>query len=164
MEKILQIIPTFKEIKIMENLLKRSDQYLNVLLFLDDYRMPIDCASYMYRKKVDCRIYHKEWNIVRSYTQFVDWITKNGLPEFISFDHDLADIYESGDIEGLKGSEWFDLDGREYTGMDCAKWLVEYCMDNKKILPKYAVHSANPAGAENIEGLFLSFNESRDDI
>lgn len=127
-----------------------------VLLFLDDYRMPIDCASYMYRKNVDCRIYHKEWSIVRSYWQFVKWIKKNGLPDFISFDHDLADVVELK--EELPIEQWFDLENnKEYTGMDCAKWLVNYCLDNDKPLPKYAVHSANPAGAENIEGLFQSF-------
>lgn len=128
----------------------------SVLLFLDDYRMPIDCASYMYRKNVDCRIYHKEWSIVRSYWQFVKWIEKNGLPDFISFDHDLADVVELK--EELPIEQWFDLENnKEYTGMDCAKWLVNYCLGNDKPLPKYAVHSANPAGAENIEGLFLSF-------
>ncbi len=133
---------------------------MSKLLFLDDYREPIDCAKYMYRKGVDCKIYHEQWNIVRSYGQFVKWITENGLPEFISFDHDLGDVEELK--EDLPVEEWFDLENnREYNGMDCAKWLVEYCMDNKLQLPKYAVHSANPAGTENIEGLFLSFLKSQ---
>ena len=39
----------------------------------------------------------------------------------------------------------------ENTGLDCAKWLVEYCLDNNTKLPDYIVHSANPAGKENIE-------------
>lgn len=131
----------------------------NVLLFLDDYRMPIDCATYMYRRGVDCKIYHEEWVIVRSYLQFVQWIEENGLPVFISFDHDLADVVELK--EGLPVEEWFDLDSnREYNGMDCAKWLVNYCMDNDKPLPNYTVHSANPCGTENIEGLLASFLKS----
>ena len=86
------------------------------LLFLDDYRMPIDCANYMYRKNVDCRIYHKEWNIVRSYWQFVKWIEENELPDFISFDHDLGDVVELK--EELPIEQCFDLENKkEYTGM-----------------------------------------------
>ena len=65
---------------------------------------------------------------------------------FISFDHDLADVVELK--EELPIEQWFDLENnKEYTGMDCAKWLVNYCLDNNKPLSKYAVHSANPAGA-----------------
>lgn len=129
-----------------------------VLLFLDDYRMPIDCATYMYRKNVDCRIYHKEWSIVRSYWQFVKFIEENGLPDFISFDHDLADVVELK--EELPIEQWFDLaNNKEYTGMDCAHWLVNYCLDNNKQLPNYIVHSSNPAGTENIEGLLKSFSK-----
>lgn len=131
----------------------------NNLLFLDDYRFPIDCASYMYRKGVDCRIYHKDWIIVRSYGQFVSWIEKNGLPDYISFDHDLADVFELK--EELAIEEWFDLtENKEYTGMDCAKWLVNYCLDKDKKLPDYAVHSWNPVGADNIDGLLKSFINS----
>ena len=118
-------------------------QQNNIFLFLDDERIPVDCATYMYTRGVDCRIYHKEWRIVRSYGHFVEWITENGLPEFISFDHDLSER------EGIL----------EPTGMDCAKWLVNYCLDNNKLLPKWAVHSANPAGYDNIKGLLLNFEK-----
>jgi hypothetical protein len=48
---------------------------------------------------------------------------------------------------------------KEKTGMDCAKWLVDYCMDNKKELPDFVVHSMNPAGAENIKQLLTQFKE-----
>lgn len=47
---------------------------------------------------------------VRSYAEFVTYIFQNGLPDFISFDHDL---------------------GMEESGFDCAKWLVNYCLDNE---------------------------------
>ena len=125
------------------------------LLFLDDYRMPIDCAKYMYRKGVDCTIYHKQWFIVRSYYAFVRYITENGLPQFISFDHDLADEFR----DTIHENHCFNQENKkEYTGMDCAKWLVNYCINNNKPLPEYAVHSANPVGAENIDGLLKSYN------
>ena len=124
------------------------------LLFLDDYRIPIDCATYMYRRNVDCRIYHRDWKIVRSYLQFIRSIEENGLPDFISFDYDLADVFELK--EQIPLEEWFDLENnREYTGLDCATWLIDYCRTNNKPLPKYAIHSANPDGAEKIEKLFI---------
>ena len=115
------------------------------LLFLDDERFPrrtalnglVDFDIEMYQDE-------SKWDIVRDYNEFVKWITENGLPDYVSFDHDLADIQYDG-----KGKMSFSY--KEHTGMDCAKWLVEYCADNELKLPKYQVHSANPVGRENIE-------------
>ncbi len=108
-------------------------------LFLDDIRNPKDCLLYM-NKRVDCSIYSLDWIIVRSHTDFVNYISLNGLPDLISYDHDLGE-------------------SDELTGMDCAKWLVDYCLDNDKNLPNFIVHSANPSGADNISGLFESFKK-----
>ncbi len=129
------------------------------MLFLDDYRLPVDCATYMYLRQVDCKIYHKEWVIVRSRGQFVEWIERNGLPEFISFDYDLCDATQLK--EELPVEEWFDAENnREYNGLDCATWLVEHCHKNNKPLPGYAIHSANPAGVESLKNLFSTFAKS----
>jgi hypothetical protein len=43
------------------------------------------------------------------------------------------------------------------TGFDCAKWLVDYCLDNKVKLPRYGIQSSNTPGKENIDALFKSF-------
>lgn len=40
---------------------------------------------------------------------------------------------------------------KEKTGMDCAKWLVDFCIDNELILPDWYGHSMNPVGRENID-------------
>ena len=45
-----------------------------IKLYLDDIRNP----------KTD------GWIIVRSYNEFIKWIEVNGIPDEISFDHDLA--------------------------------------------------------------------------
>ena len=116
------------------------------LLFLDDIRNPKDCLLYMHPKIKDIEIYRKEWQIVRSHIEFVTWIETNGLPDFISFDHDL----------GLPEEQ-----SQELNGMTCAKWLVNYCLDNDLKLPDFVVHSSNPAGAKNIEGLLKGFWERR---
>lgn len=99
-------------------------------LFLDDVRMPEDDS----------------WDIVRSYNEFVDYIMEHGIPDVISFDHDLADfMYEE-----------------EKTGYDCAKFLAIYAMDNNHM--EYIdcrVHSQNPVGKANIEKFMHNFNVRR---
>ncbi|WP_448822730.1 cyclic-phosphate processing receiver domain-containing protein [Capnocytophaga sp.] len=77
---------------------------------------------------------------VYSYTDFVAYLKCKGLPDFISFDHDLG--------EGL-------------SGYDCAKYLVDYCLDRQLPLPDFAVHSQNPVGKENIERLLNNFKEQQ---
>ena len=98
-------------------------------LYLDDIRIPKT----------------KGWNIVRSYDAFVEWIDKNGLPDKVSFDHDLAEI----DYNPLTGTQKFEY--YEKTGLDAAKWLGQYCLEKDVPFPKWNVHSANPIGKANIE-------------
>jgi hypothetical protein len=76
---------------------------------------------------------------VKDYDEFVKYFKKNEMPYAISFDHDLGN--ELTDHPELN----------EKTGLDCAKWIVDYCMNNAVRLPKYFVHSANPVGRENIQ-------------
>ena len=98
------------------------------------------------------------WVIVRDYKQFVSMIQTRGVPEFISFDHDLADVHyavmlKDVEIHGyeVENKQLTDISyGLEKTGYDCAKWLVDFCIDNKEKFPEYVVHSMNPVGAERI--------------
>ena len=46
---------------------------------------------------------------------------------------------------------------KEKTGFTAAKWLVDYCIDNNKEVPKFNVHSANPVGANNIRSFLNNF-------
>lgn len=114
---------------------------MKVYLFLDDIRLPFEAGLFAKCRGINPAIYDEEWVIVRDYSEFTDWIIKNGLPELISFDHDLGEA-------------------DEHTGMDCAKWLVNYCLNNMCSLPKWAGHSANPAGYDNIKGLLLGFEKN----
>jgi len=122
----------------------------NLYLFLDDIRNPIH--AYGYTKYLP--FIEKEWDVVRSYVEFINHIKKLGLPKFISFDHDLADDYYS------IGSFWDDSNKiNEKTGYDCAKFLIEYCMDNNLKLPEFYVHSMNPVGKKNIEDLLNNYKK-----
>jgi len=94
-----------------------------------------------------------EWSIVRDFHQFVNYIQKYGLPDYISFDHDLGMehtrfYFQNGGHESPPDP--LTADFKEKTGYDAAKWLVDYCVEKGKKLPSFYVHSANPIGAKNI--------------
>jgi hypothetical protein len=100
------------------------------------------------------------WEIVRNYQQFVDHITKNGLPSFVAFDHDLADEHYRPSMYNKDGhytNYYTDGTFKEKTGYDCAKWLIEYCINNNRIFPEYEVHSMNPIGKINIRSIVENF-------
>lgn len=122
-------------------------------LFLDDIRNPVHCITYMHTRIGPRNMVYmqNDWAICRNYKCFVSTIESMGLPEFISFDHDLAE--EHYEIELMSAEEWENYhmrSDREKTGYDCAKWLVDYCTDHNLKLPETAVHSMNPIGVQNI--------------
>lgn len=122
-----------------------------MLLWLDDIRDPSKLQFNNYIRKnicLDCEI---TW--VKNYDEFVEWIQKNGLPDIISFDHDLADEH----YEYISEEKYHQREYKEKTGYDCAKWLVDYCIDNSLQLPKFTVHSQNPVGAKNINSYLTNF-------
>lgn len=129
-------------------------------LFLDDERLPKDCIKYMsYRIGEKSNIYKKKWIIVRNYKQFVDTVMSNGLPEIISFDHDLGDEhYLLVNSSYCDWEEYYKSNNREATGYDCAKWLVEFCNENKLMLPIIFIHSMNSAGCVNIQNVLNGKN------
>ena len=97
---------------------------------------------------------------VKSYFEFTTWIEKNGLPDAICFDHDLGKDESIERVKrGLSKRQARILKKETKSGMDCAKWLVEYCIDNKLSLPKYSIQSANPVGKENIDSLLKNFTK-----
>lgn len=84
--------------------------------------------------------------IIRSYSEAIGWMRQNGCPDYISFDHDLG----SND---------------KLDGIDIAKWIVERDLDTKgDFIPEdfaFCVHSANPIGRENIEGLLHNYIKAK---
>jgi len=84
-----------------------------------------------------------EFDLVRSYEEFVSYIKQHGLPEFISFDNDLG-----LDVHGEIAPD----------GYAAAKWLVyESGLDLLSL--KFYVHSANPVAAEQIRGLLNNYQK-----
>ena len=120
-------------------------------LFIDDFRMPKDAFAYM---KLPQYI-TKEWIVVRNYYAFITIIQNKGIPDSISFDHDLSDSHYNTELN-IPYDQY-----TEKTGYHCAKWLIDYCIDNNKKLPaEILIHSMNPAGSLNIKSLFESYEKS----
>lgn len=91
-------------------------------MYLDDIRCPPN----------------NDWVIVRSSDEAIEWIKKNGTPDFFSFDHDL---------------------GQNDTTMIFLHRFVNEC--DPKNVPNYYVHSANPVGKLNIIAFMESWKKSK---
>lgn len=125
---------------------------MKTILWLDDVRNPFNNTQwkamiqylkeeylFIFDENEPCGIF---W--AKTQTEFENYIKEHGLPDVISFDNDL----------GIGNGE----------GYDCAKWLVEYCMNNNVQLPEWYIHSTNPVAKENIENLLINFKNYYDKI
>jgi len=98
-------------------------------MYLDDIRTPIEEFDF----------------IARNCDEAIAIIKKYGVPNYISFDHDLG-IDSQGNL--LKN------------GYDLAKWLVKSDLNNNYKIPfnfSFKVHSQNPIGKENIISLLEGY-------
>jgi hypothetical protein len=113
-------------------------------LYLDDVRTPKDA----------------DWQVVRSYDEFVAHIRLHGLEnyELMSLDHDLGDTAMKEYYNNVHPNYTLDYSNiKEKTGMDCAKFLVAESMTKGIPLPAIYVHSANPIGSANIMGYINNY-------
>lgn len=133
----------------------------NKLLWLDDIRNPflVDWLQH-YVPEFDEDRENVVW--VKNYDDFIDWITENGLPHTIAFDHDLGDDVARERVANGMSKRQARIKKREtMSGMDAAKWLVDYCIDNDLDLPNWEIQSANPSGVENINGILTNYKNFR---
>lgn len=111
----------------------------NDLIWIDDVRNPV---NYMWIRWMQDRAginpdeHYIIW--VSTFTYFKEYLDKNGLPAIICFDHDLGPD--------------------EPSGYDFAKYVVDYCLDHNLDIPKYAIQSSNPVGAENIKSIMDNYH------
>ena len=112
-------------------------------LFLDDERHPVDSYKGYLNTLEDCfkeDYLNLNWTIVRTYSDFCNIISTKGLPARISFDHDIADTKE---------------------GIDCVKWLLNYCMNNNiNLSSDCRFHTANPTGKMNMSSWIKNFKKN----
>lgn len=117
---------------------------MKTLLWLDDLRNPFkdNWVRDFSPIGIECEII---W--IKKYYDFCYYIEESGIPDAICFDHALSDIH-------CNKSTY-----KEKTGYDCAKFLVEYCLDNKLQLPLWSIQSSNPAGKTNIQALLENYTK-----
>lgn len=93
-------------------------------MFIDDERFPPNDGH--------------NWNIVRSSDEAIGCVIMLGVPEFISYDHDL---------------------GGDDTSIRFIWWMIDAYLDGRiDTFPvNYTIHSQNPIGARNIQELLTGF-------
>lgn len=131
----------------------------NYSLFLDDIRVPTDVKFAWHQEAWEEFPSLFSWIIVRTYNQFTDCIRRYQLPKRISFDHDLSwEHYPQGELveKPIEYSKY-----KEKTGLHCAQWLVEYCLEKGLGLPDFYVHSFNPVGRKNIIDYLNQFDRMK---
>ena len=97
-------------------------------LYIDDIRNPKGDFDHISRNSEDA----------------IEYMIRNGCPNFISWDHDL---------------------GGDDTSMIIVKWIVEMDLDlDNEFIPEnfsFYVHSASPVGKANIEGYLNAYMGTR---
>jgi len=131
-------------------------------LFLDDNFTPPQIADLHRTDTKDKTRYRTyRWVIVKTYDEFISTIKEKGLPDIVSFDHDLdPEHYDLifNDENWNKKDEDIIIDYDIFinkTGYHAAEWLIEYCANKGVQLPICLVHSQNPVGRRNISNLLF---------
>lgn len=139
---------------------------MNKRLFVDDLRFPTTNHAYMTTEQK--KFFNVEgtqgWDTVRSYEGFVNYIETYGLPTHLSLDHDLEYKCVVSNPLLVNNNEIiinqqcrFDKEAKN--GLDCAKWLVEYCTKRNIDLPNYQCHSQNHYGKRDILELLDNYKK-----
>lgn len=109
---------------------------IKTILWLDDIRDPRRSPWASMLNKVAPSAETITW--VKNYTAFVEYIETKGLPDLVCFDNDLAEKME---------------------GYDCAKYLVNYCVEREIHTPMFICQSSNQPAVENITALINNYNK-----
>lgn len=76
----------------------------------------------------------------------MNYVSENGLPYAVLFDHDLGKADKSGK-----------------SGADVAAWLVRYCLETGEKLPEWSITSANPTGRCRIGSILRKYESLTDE-
>jgi hypothetical protein len=133
-----------------------KEEKMKTLLWLDDIRDP-SVGDWLMSYAPEFAYGEGEVVWVKNFDDFVNHIKFKGMPDMISFDHDLGeDVAKERVSKGMSKRQARIKKRETKSGYDCSKWLVDYCLDNEIPIPKFGVHSANPVGAENIRKLLVN--------
>ena len=124
---------------------------LTYQIFIDDKLRPIDVFNKTFIPK-----YKEQFVVFKSFGEFVEYVQdhfkKDGsYPDFISFDYLLTDVQlqVTEDYSVYQNEESY-----KDSGLECAKWIIDFCRRNNLPIPKYMVHDTNSSGKRKIDGVF----------
>lgn len=122
-------------------------------LFLDDDRTPGAVANYM-----PYGVYRNlKWETVKNFDEFTKFIMTKGLPENISFDHDLCEEHYKYSVSKSIPYELM----KEKTGYHCLFWLILHCNKHNLAMPNILIHSMNVTGKRNMDLLLDLYSKSK---
>lgn len=132
-------------------------------LFLDDYRNPRDATlaelgfGVKLLEKTQTREF--DWTVVRSYDEFVNIISKRGIPELVSFDNDLNNLHMQAYFESARTEE-YNWKALSKTGIHCVLFLLDECKRRNMTFPPYYVHSVNHFARKIIPEIINEYQRS----
>ena len=100
------------------------------------------------------------WIIVRNILDFKLRITSFGLPDFVTFSHNLSPEHSAINWSKFTIPDYLNLENK--TGYDCACWLIDYCVMYDLDFPAYTVHSQNTIGGEHIHSAIWAYKRWRE--
>ncbi len=133
-------------------------------LFLDDMRKPEH--AYIHPKRDGNSIVitshslenmsgvpNNDWVVVRTYEDFVQTIEEKGIPNAVSFDHDLDEEHIRHYYKVTESTGVIKYDNLKVkTGKHCAEYFVQkYKELQPPHIPHVYIHSANQWGVQEIK-------------
>lgn len=116
-------------------------------LLLDDIRHPKQCnlvyPTHTTTLLEETNTFECDWIVVRTLDNFKEWIYTNGPPELLSLDNDLTMSHYERYVEVLGGRDSYDYEKEDDNGIAALKFVIKYCKEHGKKLPKIYVHTAN---------------------
>ncbi len=105
-------------------------------VFLDDERVPADVTWVKYPGNI-------EWTVCRNSTEFkaaVKQMVDNNRHFCVSFDHDIQEWNEAGEV----------------TGYTIIKEMLNDMLDNEIKIPTCYFHTQNPIGKDNMLSYYIN--------
>lgn len=157
----VQNLKAFNNCPLWDNIGKNMNKTKRKCLFLDDAREV--SHAFLWEEKQSLTnvsgIREWEWDIVRSYDEFVTYLEHHGIPDVVSFDNDLCQndaVNTELLIKQFQMEDWQEFTIK--TGAHCAQYLVDMCVRTGADIPKYYIHTANSSAVPIIKAIMNNTN------
>lgn len=158
----VQNLQAFNNCPLWDNFGKSMNKKKRKCLFLDDVREVREAVVWSENVSLTAisGVSESDWDVVRSYDEFVTYLEHYGIPDVVSFDNDLYRVDDATDAELL--IKQFQMVGwQEFkipTGAHCAQYLVDMCIRNGVDVPTHYIHTFNGVAAPIIKQILENGN------